>query len=177
MRSGALHTHIDSWPAHSLNPDEIVLQLRLSEPYAAELDILREAQDRSDRAVDRAISDGTSFTVETVLSSDKFKARVNRAKSLGFCFEFIFVTVDAVDMNIVRVRDRVIRGGHDVPADRVVARRLRSHLALGWFAHAADMGFLFDNTVAPIVIAEKAEGAPAWTIHHPSLHPDLAGQL
>ena len=138
---------------------------------------MRDSQDRSDRAVDAAITAGASFMVETVLSSDKFKAKVTRAISAGFRFGLVFVTVDAVDMNIARVSDRVAKGGHDVPADRVAARRLRSHAAFGWFAHAAHMGFLFDNTVRPVLVAEKPDGAAAWTVHDASRHPDLTGQL
>lgn len=127
--------------------------------------------------MDAAITEGRSFAVETVLSSDKFRPKVMRAKLLGFRFGFVFVTVDAASMNIARVQDRAAKGGHDVPPERIMARRLRSHAAFGWFAQAADIGFLFDNTESPAVLAQKHLSDASWTIHDATLHPDLTGQL
>lgn len=80
-------------------------------------------------------------------------------------------------MNVSRVGDRVADGGHDVPVDRILARRLRSHAAFGWFARAAHAGLLIGNSELARLIAQKHPGSADWTVYDQSLHPDLTGQL
>ena len=119
-------------------------------PAATELDLVRQAQAESDGRVDQAILARRSFLVETVLSSDKFRARVTEALARDFRIGLVFVTLRAAALHVARIADRVIEGGHDVPEDRVLARRVRSHAAFGWFAARAHRGLLIDNTGGPI---------------------------
>ncbi len=177
VQSGTLGRHVGALPKLYLNPDDIVLEIRQWAQSGSELEILRQAQDRSDSLVDRAIREGTDFAVETVLSSGKFRPKVATAIAAGFRFGFVFVTLQSGHLNIGRVAQRVALGGHDVPTGRILARRQRAHAAFGWFALQAHFGLLFDNSVQPVLVAEKPLTAAAWTIHLPSLHPDLTGQL
>lgn len=105
-----------------------MLELRRDHPDWSEADLLLAAQRRSDSLFDEAIAAGRDVMVETVLSSPKFEARVLAALEAGYEFGFAFVTVDSDALNVARVRDRVELGGHDVPEDRIRARRLRSTL-------------------------------------------------
>jgi len=121
-----------------------------------------------------------SLLVETVLSSDKFRARVTAALAGGFRFGLVSVTLRAAALNVARVADRAVEGGHDVPTDRVLARRVRSHAAFAWFAARAHWGLLIDNTGGPdlatdgpILVAEKPDGQPGWQVYRPDLHSDL----
>jgi len=62
-------------------------------------------------------------------------------------------------LNIERVAHRFRHGGHDVPAERIVARRQRSRELFAWFAKEADQVFVFDNsTSSPTVAAVKNGG-------------------
>lgn len=184
MRSGALITLTGALPELSFNPDDIARSLRAQMRTATELEVIRRAQAESDGRVDQAILAGQSFLVETVLSSDKFRPRLTRALAEGFRFGLVFVTLRAAALNIARVADRVIEGGHDVPVDRVLARRVRSHAAFGWFAARAHRGLLIDNTggpdlatAGPILVAEKPGGQQGWQVHRPDLYPDLTASL
>jgi predicted ABC-type ATPase len=104
--------------------------------------------------------------VETVLSSSKFESLVLRAVAQGFTFGFVYVTVRSAELNEVRVRHRVTRGGHDVPPDRIRARRERSHAAATWFASHAHIGLVIDNSGAsPVVLAEKRRSAASWDLY------------
>ncbi len=99
--------------------------------------------------VDRMIESGTSFAVERVLSSEKYKARVERAKACGFKLGLIFVTLATPQDCIDRIRLCVAQGGHDVPPEKVVTRWDRSLAKhLPWFALRADRAMIFDNTGA-----------------------------
>jgi predicted ABC-type ATPase len=171
-------------PDASFNPDDMVRPLREQMPAATELELVRRAQADSDGRVDQAILARRSFLVETVLSSDKFRTRVTEALAGGFRFGLVFVSLRAAALHVARVADRVIEGGHDVPEDRVLARRVRSHAAFGWFAARAHRGLLIDNTGGPdlatggpILVAEKSDGQQGWQIHHPDLFPDLTAAL
>ena len=184
MRSGALAALTGPLPEVSFNPDDIVRSLREHMPGVTELEIVRRAQAESDAQVDRAILARRSFLVETVLSSDKFRARVTEAMGEGFRFGLVFVTLRASSLHLARVADRVVEGGHDVPADRVLARRIRSHAAFGWFALRAHRGLVIDNTGGPdlatdgpILVAEKPDGPHQWQVHRPDLYPDLTASL
>ena len=61
-------------------------------------------------------------------------------------------------LNVARVQQRHAQGGHDVPSDRVLSRRERSHALFEWFARQADIVLVFDNTAAPVYAAGKAGG-------------------
>jgi len=66
------------------------------------------------------------------------------------------------DLNVERVRQRVKTGGHDVPEDRIRARRERSLAQLPWFIDQADYAVAYDNSLAePRLFAEKRGGTLA----------------
>lgn len=149
----------------ALSPDDVVVELRVEHPDWAEIDLLRAAQAKSDAQVVAAIRSGQSVMVETVLSTDKFKAVVTEAIEAGFIFGFVFVTVSSADMNEARVRNRAARGGHDVPPDRIRARRTRAHAAASWFAARASIGLVIENSgLAPALLAEKVQDEEHWRV-------------
>lgn len=95
--------------------------------------------------------------VETVLSSDKYRKLVVRARERGFEVRMIYVLLGTVERQIARVRGRVAEGGHDVPEDRIRARRTRSFEQLAWFADHVDRLVIFDNSSSePMLIASKS---------------------
>ena len=151
-------------PLSALSPDDIVLRLRIDHPGWPELDLLRAAQDESDRQVAALVGSGRGVMVETVLSSDKFRPLVLQAAQSGLQFCFAYVTVRSADINVDRVRVRVADGGHDVPPTSIVQRRERSRAAFAWFAARADIGLVFDNSgLSPSLLARKhPEQAGGW---------------
>lgn len=60
------------------------------------------------------------------------------------------------EMNIDRVRARVLHGGHDVAENKIVERYWRSLAQLPWFLEMADLAEIFDNSGAePKLVARK----------------------
>lgn len=95
--------------------------------------------------------------VETVLSTDKYRALVDEAKGYGFEIRLIFVMLATPDLNVERVRQRVRKGGHDVPEDRIIDRFHRSLAQLPWFLEAADRAYVYDNSDnKPRLVLEKS---------------------
>jgi predicted ABC-type ATPase len=100
--------------------------------------------------------------VETVLSTDKYRKLVRFAKRHGFEIRLIYVVVDSVELQLERIRYRVAKGGHDVPASKVAERRARSLMQLNWFFWAADAAWVYDNSHAEPALIAHREGLSGW---------------
>lgn len=156
VRSGVLSRLLDL-PAVSINADDFAKEL--ADGGQPTDDQSLQAARMADTVLDREIAAGRSVMVETVLSSDKHRDRVTTARSAGFHIVLVYVSVQIADLNIARVKTRVAMGGHQVPNERILARRARSHTMFHWFAEAADRVFVFDNsTTAPHIAAYKDKG-------------------
>ena len=130
---------------HLLNPDKISLIERSLDPHLSipGADLL--AAGKVERAVEKYIEAKTSFLVETVLSSDKYKKFWEMAGESGFERHLVFIGLASPEISIQRVRNRVALGGHDVPEDRLKSRFERSIGNLAWFAKTADRHILLNG--------------------------------
>ncbi|HTS57668.1 MAG TPA: zeta toxin family protein, partial [Terriglobales bacterium] len=98
-----------------------------------------------------------SFGFETTLSGRSYLGLVQRLKRRGYKVHLFFLFVEAVDVTLSRIKERVLKGGHDVPEavvrrrfDRSVRNFFREYQAL------VDSWYLFDNTgTNPVPIAFK----------------------
>jgi len=161
-------------PKTSINADDLAREMAGGQlPTPAQS--LHAAQLCDDR-LDAEIAAGRSVMVETVLSSDKLIRRVEAAQSAGYRFSLVYVSLHDGALNVARVAQRHAGGGHDVSAERVLDRRIRSHAHFAWFAQRADLVLVFDNTSVPVYAAGKADGA--WDIAEVHrLPPDLVGTI
>lgn len=98
--------------------------------------------------IDKILNDRRSFVYETTLSSRQSLSVMERCHDLGY-----EVALDSPDLNILRVAERVSRGGHDIPAE-VIRRRYETTFArLPHALRLADSGLLFDNSgVEPLML-------------------------
>ena len=118
-----------------------------------------EAVRRIEAWLESSINAHQTVGVETVLSTPKYRRLVDKAKGLGFEVRLIYVLLDTPQRNIERVRLRVKKGGHAVPENKILERRVRSLEQLPWFLEHADQAWLFDNSGAtPRLIGEKHGG-------------------
>nr|WP_295659490.1 zeta toxin family protein [Polymorphobacter sp.] len=143
-----------------INPD--LLTASIAEGEALELTAANlAAVQRVEVWLNASIDVYQTIGVETVLSSPKYRALVDRAHARGFDVRMIFVLLDRVALQIDRVRIRVQTGGHDVPEDKIRSRRTRSFEQLAWFADHVDQLIVFDNSAGePELMATKAGAAP-----------------
>lgn len=128
-----------------INPDLLtatIVEREKLELAAANL----AAVQRVEQWLDASIATYQTIGVETVLSSGKYRRLVHDAHERGFEVRMIFVLLDSVDQQLARIRRRVSEGGHDVPAEKVAARRRRSFEQFAWFARQVDLCFVFNNS-------------------------------
>jgi predicted ABC-type ATPase len=71
---------------------------------------------------DAHIASRRSFLLETTLSGNRVVRLIKRLRDAGYCIDVYFVCLASAEVNIPRVRLRVQKGGHDVPAADIVRR-------------------------------------------------------
>lgn len=144
-----------------INPDLLTKRLQIQENLERDEANLA-AVTRIEAWLDASIDVHQTIDVETVLSTPKYRRLVRKAKERGFEVRFIYVYVDTLERQLERIRLRVAKGGHDVPADKVVARRERSFEAFPWFFWEAHNALVFDNSGADLkLVATKDQPALA----------------
>ncbi|RYY09114.1 MAG: hypothetical protein EON55_19010 [Alphaproteobacteria bacterium] len=150
-------TDIEGWGGSVwiINPDLLTAKIA-EEEGAAPLDANLSAVKRVETWLYASVDAYQTIGVETVLSSPKYRALVERAHERGFEVRMIYVVLNSVDLQLARIRQRVRDGGHDVPRDKVLDRRRRSLEELCWFAAEVDRLFVFDNSFGqPDLVAWK----------------------
>ncbi len=113
-----------------INPDDLTLAAQ-KEAVQRRFDLGRSganlvAVERAEKAVWRAIAEGRSAAVETVLSSAKFVDVVAAAGRRQYRTRLVFVALPTVDLAIERVAARVKAGGHGVPEEQIRSRWVRA---------------------------------------------------
>ena len=118
--------------------------------------VLREAEE--------LIQAKQSFTVETTLSGSAYLKMAVRAKDAGFAIVVFFVGTTSVEINLARVRDRVKKGGHDVPEEDQLRRYPRTLANMRKLLPVADLAFIYDNSTAQghTLVGAGRVGALCW---------------
>jgi predicted ABC-type ATPase len=98
------------------------------------------------RLAEEFLEKGESFVLETTLSGNTHLRMAKHAQAAGYVFVFIFVGTESVEINLDRVRQRVVKGGHDVPEEDQRRRYSRSMANMRIAFGFADRALLFDNS-------------------------------
>ena len=107
-----------------------------------------------------AMQRGIDFGFETTLSGRGHLNLVRRLKKRGYRVHFFYLWIPSVELALSRIRERVSRGGHDVP-ETVVRRRFTRSICnfLIHYRPLADSWVLHDNTGStPAMVASQAQG-------------------
>jgi predicted ABC-type ATPase len=107
-------------------------------PIAAARRVLKSAKEHIGRR--------ESFAVETTLAGKHYLQMMVDARTRGFEVVLVYIGTENVEINLARIRNRVLAGGHDVPETDVRRRYLRSFTNLPIAIERADHTILFDNS-------------------------------
>ena len=129
-----------------VNADDIKQHRGCSDLEAAqEAELLRES----------LLGSLKDFTFETVLSTERNIILLENAKKAGYNIESIFVLTADVELNVKRVKARVLKGGHNVPEDKIRSRYTKSIQMLKKLVALSDTCIVVDNTIMPEIIYKK----------------------
>ncbi|MFN3349772.1 AAA family ATPase [Pseudorhodoplanes sp.] len=101
-----------------INPDLLTKRIQEVERLSlTEANV--QAVTRIEAWLETSIKAHQTVGVETVLSTAKYRRLVTAAKERKFEFRLLYVMLREPDLNVQRVRLRVIKGGHDVPEAKI----------------------------------------------------------
>ena len=105
-----------------MDPDAIANTLYVtpssSPPIAAARQVLTSAAEH--------LKPRESFGVETTLAGRNYLHMMLEAHDRGFEIVLVYIGTENVEINVARIRNRVLAGGHDVPEKDVRRRYMRS---------------------------------------------------
>ena len=137
-------------PHRYINADDIARDMTTGMQLEKEKSAFRQA--RQLREVYRL--QGLSFSFETVFSHPSTLLDLIKLRDAGYHVTFAFVATQDVEINVTRVRKRVLSGGHDVPLDKIRSRYERAFAFLPLAAEIADRTIVWDNTYELTAVCE-----------------------
>ena len=147
-----------------INADEIAASLW---PDTQAAQAYEAAQIAEARRRER-IADGESFISETVFSHPSKVQLVSDAVDAGYLV-YLHAVIVPVELAVQRVLERVRRGGHEVPEQKIRDRYARLWVHLGAAIRIADLTTVLDNgsAHAPFRVCASFEhgvliGYPSW---------------
>ncbi|WP_035775317.1 AAA family ATPase [Arthrobacter sp. H5] len=162
-----------------INADEIAASLW---PEAQAARAYEAAQIAEARRRER-IADGESFISETVFSHPSKVQLVSDAVDAGYLV-YLHVVIVPVELTVQRVLERVRRGGHEVPEQKIRDRYARLWGHLGAAIRIADVTAVLDNSSARAPFRPCASfehgvliGSPSWATWTPYALREAEGSV
>ena len=112
------------------NPDEVARKLRTANPALSQSDANSAAWRRGFDLLKNAIEQRLDFAFESTLSANSIPRALAQAADSGFEVYVWYAGLATPDLNLARVRSRVLRGGHDIPEAAIRRRFEHSRLNL-----------------------------------------------
>jgi predicted ABC-type ATPase len=137
------------------NPDEAARKIaaanaHLSPPLTM-TEVNGEAWNQGRTLLERAIERRLDFAFETTLGGNTIPRLLERAAREGLAVHVWFAGLEGVDLHFERVRQRVARGGHDIPREKILER---------YDVGRANLIRLLPHLASVRVFDNSAEGAP-----------------
>ena len=125
----------------------------------------------------RKIEARTDFAFETTLAGRTYLSRIRDWRQAGWKVVLFYLYLPSVEFSVLRVRQRVLQGGHDIPREDIFRRYPRTVRNLFDYAEICDQTYCLDNTGDQIAfIFEKRLGKPM-EIHDSERFSILQGGL
>lgn len=147
--------YLEEYPADFLSADDLAFKISPDQPELARI----EAGRQFSKKLQEAFQSGKSVVVESTLSGRSMQRILGQARDSGYGITIAFVFLESAQACVNRVRERVRKGGHNVPDSDVIRRFSRSKENF-WniYKDEADLWFLFynsDATVPMVAFGEK----------------------
>lgn len=137
-----------------INPDEIVQRIG---DWRNELDQMKAGK-IAVKEIRDCISKGISFNQETTLCGKSSIATIWKAKEAGYQINMHYVGVNSVEIAKERVKERVFKGGHDIPEHLIEKRYQETLDNLVKAIPLYDRIDIYDNTVQFTMVSQIEQG-------------------
>lgn len=135
----------NEWAADSLyiNPDNIA-QEQFGDWNS--LDAVMKAAKEATRLRYQCLKEKSSFVFETVFSSQEKLDFLRQAKIDGFFIRFFYVCTENPEINVLRIAQRYLDGGHEVLISKVFSRYYKSLALAAQAIQFVDRAYVYDNS-------------------------------
>jgi predicted ABC-type ATPase len=126
-----------------------------------------EAATLAEKIRERLLEEGASFCFETVFSHPSKIDFIAEAKGLGYEVILVYIHLDPPGLNEARVQQRVLEGGHSVPAEKIRTRLPRVMDNIAAVIPLTDEAVFLDNSLRhdPFrQVARVVKGRCAWAV-------------
>lgn len=135
-----------------VNSDEFAKYL---EPFKPELAKVRASRFMLQK-INYLLGQNADFAIETTLATRSLLKITQRAQDQGYTVTVLYFWLNSPELAIQRVRDRVEKGGHNIP-EEIIRRRYSTGIMYFFrdYSKICDRWILADNSLIPFkVVAE-----------------------
>ncbi len=135
----------NEWTADSvyINPDNIAQEM--FGDWNSQEAVLRAAKEAT-RLRYLCLAEKRSFVFETVFSSQEKLEFLRKAKEAGYFIRFFYVCTCNPEINVLRITQRFLNGGHEVPISKVINRYYKSLTMAAQAISFVDRAYVYDNS-------------------------------
>lgn len=105
-----------------INPDELARDLRAQSPRISGTEANAAAWLQGKEQLEQVIATRGQYAFETTLGGKTIARLLEAALAAGMEVHVLYVGLTSAEQHIARVRARVARGGHDIPAAKIRER-------------------------------------------------------
>ncbi|MGN0477431.1 MAG: zeta toxin family protein [Ruminococcus sp.] len=104
--------------------------------------------------INYCLEQNISFTQETTLAGHRTKRTVLQARKQGYNIVMYYIGLNSKDESILRIQNRVRKGGHNIPEEDVSRRYEKRLSSLSEIAPLCDKVVFYDNENGFVKVAE-----------------------
>ena len=108
--------------------------------------------------INECLTKGLNFTQETTLSGARTERTIRQAKELGYTIRLYYIGLDSLEESLLRIENRVKKGGHNIPQRDVERRYAGRFEALTKVLPYCDEARFFDNGNGFVEVARYENG-------------------
>ncbi len=113
---------------------------------------------RAVEIIDDCLEKGVNFTQETTLSGKKTLRTIIRAKEKDYFIRLYYVGVSTAEESVLRIKNRVRKGGHNIPDEDVLRRFEKRFEDLAKILPYCDEAHFYDNENGFTEVGEYRNG-------------------
>lgn len=131
-----------------VNADEIARGLSPFNPESVAIEAGRLMLQRIEYLLEKE----ETFSIETTLATKSYINLVRRAQAKGYTVRLLFFWLNSPELALMRIAERVAKGGHNIP-ETIVRRRYVAGISnlFRLFMDEVDFWVIYDNSEYPTV--------------------------
>lgn len=138
-----------------LNADEIAKEISLKNLQSLAIRSGRKLLEQRFQFIESR----KSFVLESTLATRTLAVALRTAKSHGFKIILYYLWVSTPKLCDFRVKDRVSKGGHNIPLNIIFRRYFLSMKYFKTYFEIADEAYIYSADALPTLIAAKTKGS------------------